>query len=132
MDNIPLVTVLKVEAQAVLDTSPNATGQPWERKLIDGKTYYSLGQVGGVDVFMVQSEMGTATPGGALITVHKAIEDPSPAAVIMVGIAFGTRPDKQQLGDILVAKQIMAYEPGKVKGKFILWRSGDSIHRIIR
>jgi len=58
---------------------------------------------------MVQSEMGAATSGGALITVHKAIETLQPKAVIMVGLAFGIWPDKQQLGEILVSRQIMCY-----------------------
>ena len=63
---------------------------------------------------MVQSEMGIATPGGALLTVHQAIQDLQPQAIIMCGIAFGLRPDKQQLGDILVAKQLQYYEHQKV------------------
>lgn len=125
MSKILLVTVTKVEAQAVLKTFSEATGQPWERKSIGDKTYYTLGEISGMDVYMVQTEMGAVGPGAALITTHKAIEALSPIAVIMVGIAFGTRPDEQQLGDILVAKQILAYEPGKEKGKFIL--RGDRV-----
>ena len=66
---------------------------------------------------MVQSEMGTSGPGAALLTVYKAIDALSPVAVIMVGIAFGTRPEKQQPGDILVSRQIQAYEPQKVTGE---------------
>jgi nucleoside phosphorylase len=83
------------------------------------KTYYALGEIDGAEIFMAQSEMGTATPGGALLTVRQAIEDLHPAAVIMVGIAFGLRPDYQHMGDILVAQQLMSYEPGKQKGRFI-------------
>jgi nucleoside phosphorylase len=119
MPTILLVTVTKTEAQAVLEFFPKASGASWQRRTIGDKTYYTLGQVGGAEVYMVQSEMGTSTPGGALITIHKAIEALKPVAIIMLGIAFGARPDKQQLGDILISKQIMAYEPGKVKGKYI-------------
>jgi nucleoside phosphorylase len=119
MSTILLVTITKTETQAVLENVLKATDRPWQRKHIGKKTFYDLGKIGGAEVFLVQSEMGVSTPGGALITIHEAIEALSPIAIIMVGIAFGTRPHKQQLGDILVAKQIMAYEPGKERGRFI-------------
>ncbi len=112
--NILILTVTKVEAQAVLDAFSQAAGTKWTRQVIEKKTYYNLGAHGGVPVFMVQSEPGTATPGGALMTVRQAIQDLNPQAVIMCGIAFGLRPDEQQLGDILIAKQIQYYEPQKV------------------
>jgi nucleoside phosphorylase len=121
---ILLITVTKVETQAVLNTFKASTSQTWQRRHIEEKTYYSLGEVGGAEIFLVQSEMGTGTPGGALLTTYKAIAALHPNAVIMVGIAFGTKPVSeiepkgQNLGDILVAKQIMAYEPGRIKGEF--------------
>jgi len=89
-------------------------GKEWTRQVIGNKTYYNLHVHGGAAVFMVQSEMGIATPGGALLTVRQAIQDLQPQAVIMCGIAFGLRPDRQELGDILVAKQLQYYEPEKV------------------
>jgi nucleoside phosphorylase len=75
---------------------------------------------------MVQSEMGTSGRGAASLTVNNAIEDLHPVAVIMVGIAFGLRPDKQKLGEILVSKQLVSYEPGKVKGRKVIHR-GDRV-----
>lgn len=132
MPNLLLVTVTKTEAQAVLKIFSNATGSPLQRKYIGDKTYYDLGNLGGADVFMVQSEMGTGGPGGSTLTVHKAIEALLPTAVIMVGIAFGLKPkdDKhpndQEFGHILVSKQIMAYEPQKIKGEKIIPR-GDRV-----
>jgi nucleoside phosphorylase len=112
--SILIVTVTKVEAQAVLKVFSGAANMEWTRQAIGNKTYYNLGVHGGAPVFMVQSEMGTATPGGALLTVSQAIWDLCPQAVIMCGIAFGLCPDKQKLGDILVAKQLLYYEPQKV------------------
>jgi nucleoside phosphorylase len=109
-----IVTVTKLEAQTVLSVFSQAAGINWTRQRSEHKTYYNLGVHGGVPVSMVQSEMGTATPGGALLTVRQAIHDLRPQAVIMCGIAFGLRPGKQQLGDILVARQLQYYEPQKV------------------
>ena len=122
---ILLVTVNKTEAQAVLDTFSQAAGRPWTRLPIGNKTYYDLGRHGGAPVLMVQSEMGAAAPGGALLTVSHAIQDVAPQAVIMCGVAFGLRPGKQALGDILVARQIVCYEPQKVDMKRGRLQRGD-------
>lgn len=127
MPVVLIATVTKTESQAVLKTFSGATSRPWERKPIGDKTYFAFGQVGGADVLMVQSEMGSATPGGALLTIHNAIEDLHPVAVIMVGIGFGTKPDKQQMGDILVSRQLMDYEPGKVRSKNKFTPRGDRV-----
>jgi nucleoside phosphorylase len=109
-----IVTSTKVEAQAVLTTFSQLKDETWKRRAIENHTYYDLGITGGVPVFMVQSEMGIGTPGGALITARQAIQDLRPQAVIMCGVAFGLHSDKQALGDILIAKQIRYYEPQKV------------------
>ena len=113
-DNILIVTVTKIEAQAVLETFSQAAGKLWDRQAFGNKTYYNLGIHGQVPVYMVQSEMGIATPSGALLTVNQAIQDLHPQAVIMCGIAYGLQPGKQKLGDILIAKQLEYYEPQKI------------------
>lgn len=117
--NILLITVNKIETQAVLEVMLKTTGSMWQRRHIGGKTYYDLGFIGGASVSLVQSEMGSATPGGAILTVRQAIDDLRPCAVIMTGVAFGMRPDKQKLGNILVATHMMSYEPGKIKDSFL-------------
>jgi nucleoside phosphorylase len=124
-NNILIITVTKTEAQAVLETFSNATDKNWTRQVIGNKTYYNLGIHGNSTIYMVQSEMGTATPGGSLLTVRQAIQDLKPQAIIMCGIAFGLNPNKQQLGDILVARQIQYYEPQKVDAKKGLLQRGD-------
>lgn len=109
---ILIVAVTRVEVQAILKAFSTEPQQA--RQMIGDKIYYALGIQGGAAIFMVQSEMGTATPGGALMTVHQAIQDLHPRAVILCGIAYGLRPDRQKPGDILIAKQIAYYEPQKV------------------
>lgn len=117
-EKILLVTVTKVETTTVLDVFSKSSGTEWKRKTIQKKIYYYLGVVGGLEIYLVQSEMGSAGVGASLITVSNAIKSISPRAVIMVGIAFGVDPNKQKLGEILVSKQLMSYELGKIKGKF--------------
>jgi hypothetical protein len=73
MDKVLIVTATKVEAQEVLDQFTRTTGAKAEPCYICRKTYYPLGDIGGVDLFMVQSEMGTSTPAGSLLTVSEAL-----------------------------------------------------------
>jgi nucleoside phosphorylase len=97
------------------------------RQTINGKIYYNLGPHSGAPLWMVQSEMGSATPGGALVTIPQAIQDLQPQAVVMCGIAYGLRPKKQKLGDILVARQLMNYEPQKVDVQRGILPRGDRV-----
>src|SRR5690242_7912080 len=109
--DILLVTVTDVEARAVSDVLRSQFGRTFERRHVGDKTYYDLGVIGGAAVVMVQSEMGSGGPGAALPTVLKGIDALDPAGVIMVGIAFGVNPKQQRIGDVLVARQIVLYEP---------------------
>lgn len=120
-----IAVVTKVEAQAVLKTFNAEPGQA--RQVIANKIYYKLGNHAGAPLWMVQSEMGSATPGGALVTIRQAIQDLQPQAVVMCGIAYGLRPKKQKLGDILVARQLMNYEPQKVDMQRGIIPRGDRV-----
>jgi len=126
---ILLVTVTKIETQAVLDEFKRDI----QRRTIKNKIYYDLGQIGELHVFMVQSEMGSDTLGGALLTVSSGVDALSPSAIIMVGIAFGLEQNKQQIGEILVAHQLSLYGMQKVSiekvtGKPVFIQRGDRVH----
>ncbi len=75
---------------------------------------------------MVHSEMGTGGPSGATLTINEGIKALSPSAVVMVGIAFGVDRKKQCIGDILVSRQLLAYELQRV-GK-----AGTEVNIIVR
>src|SRR5437762_3451165 len=107
--DVLLVTVTAVETMAVRRVFPVV-----QRHFIGNRTYYDLGEVGGVKVFLVRSEMGAGGQGGAMLTIQKGIDELSPSAIIMVGIAFGVDPKKQLIGDILVSQQILDYEVQRV------------------
>jgi len=62
----------------------------------------------------MQSQMGAVGLGASQQAVHKGIEALSPDAVILVGIAFGVDSSKQSIGDVLVARRLMLYEPQRV------------------
>lgn len=129
--DVLLVTVTSVETQAVREVFNAATGQNDKAIEIDEKMYRDLGTVNGARVFMVRSEMGAIGPGAALSTVPKGIKALSPAAVIMVGIAFGVDSGKQAVGNILVSKQLMLYDLQRVgtskSGELTIVPRGDRV-----
>lgn len=122
--DILLVTVTRVESKAVLQVFQEATGRVSTAIPIGDKIYHDLSIINETSVFMVQSEMGAGGPGAAQQTVQKGIAALSPAAVIMVGIAFGIDAEKHSIGDILVSDRLMFYDSQRVgtdkKGKLKL------------
>ena len=112
--DVLLVTVTKVESKAVLDAFAEATKQKAKPFEIDGRTYFELGAINGAPVCMTQSEMGAGGLDASLLTVQKGIDSLSPAAVIMVGIAFGVDASWQKIGDILVSENLRPYELQRV------------------
>ena len=111
--DILLVTATEVETRAVCNVllQKNST---FEQQIINDKTYFDLGVIGGASIFLVQSEMGALGPRGATLVVHEGIKALSPSAIVMVGIAFGLLPEEQKIGDILVSRQLFGYERQRV------------------
>ncbi|MFN8290254.1 MAG: hypothetical protein U0U70_08360 [Chitinophagaceae bacterium] len=76
--------------------------------------FWDLGKLNNCEIFLVKSGMGTSGVQGSLITVTKSIEHLNPDYIIMLGIAYGLKEDKQNLTEILVSKQLQSYELSKV------------------
>jgi nucleoside phosphorylase len=133
--DVLIVTVTHIESKAVLDAFQQASGRPPKSIRLDDRIYQNLGVINGASVFIVQSEMGSRGPGGALQTVEKGIAALSPSAVIMVGIAFGVDENKQAIGDILVSQRLLLYELQRVgteDGKSRIIVRGDRPHASTR
>ncbi|HEY5002743.1 MAG TPA: SIR2 family protein [Ktedonobacteraceae bacterium] len=124
--DVLLVTATEPEATAILDYCPNS-----ELRFIGQRAYHDLGSIGGARTFMVQSEMGSDGLSGSRFTVEDGINALSPSAVIMVGIAFGLNEEEHHLGDILVSRQLLAYDNQRigrsVDGKMALRIRGDRV-----
>ncbi|NER21545.1 MAG: hypothetical protein F6J96_12740 [Symploca sp. SIO1C2] len=108
--DVLIVTVTKVESQAVIKAFEQEANHQVTQKSICDRVYFDLGTVNGGRVFLTQSEMGSSGLNGSSQTVAKGIDALSPLAVIMVGIAFGISEDKQAIGDILVTEHLRTYE----------------------
>jgi nucleoside phosphorylase len=100
--DILLVTVTEMETQALLNCFP-----PAQKRFVD-QVYYDFGSIGQARTVMVRSTH--VGPFSAIHCVEKGIDHFSPHTVLMVGIAFGLHPQEQELGDILVAQQIMNWD----------------------
>lgn len=107
--DILLVVATKIEMTAVLGAMKHLTGLAPTEIVRGDKTYWLLEQLGGARVGLVWSEMGSVGPGGTSLTIFEAAHVLNPRSIVLVGIAFGTKPDKQQIGDILVSERIMNY-----------------------
>lgn len=114
-----LVTVTALEAQAVLAQIPT-----YQHTVMNNYTYYNLGVVGGVRVWMVQVEM----MGDAPLALVESIEQFSPLAVILVGAAFGMKLLEQNLGDILISTHIFDYEVRQVNDKEKIYAKREQPH----
>ena len=107
--DILIVTVTQVEQDAVLRNFKTLAGESIQRG-----AYLDLGIINHARIWMVISGMGSDGVTGSSITLQKAIDDLSPKAVIMVGIAFGVNEQKQQIGGILVSEFIVPYENQRI------------------
>jgi nucleoside phosphorylase/tetratricopeptide (TPR) repeat protein len=130
--DILIITITKVESQAVMKVFREATGKDTKPVPIGDRTYHDLGVINGTRVFMALSQMGSGGPGGTQESVRKGIDALQPQAVIMVGIAFGVNEQKQAIGDILVSQQLWLYDLQRVgtdnNGRIEIIPRGDKPH----
>ena len=128
--DVLIVTVTKVESQAVLELFKEVSGNAPQPKPIGDRVYHDLGEINRTRVFMGLSEMGSGGLGASQQAVEKGIAALKPSSVIMVGIAFGVNEEKQAIGDVLVSQQLRLYElqrVGRVGTNKIILR-GDKPH----
>lgn len=112
--DVLLITTTEIERDTVLDLVKKSFGRDQNLRFGRRRTYFDLGIIGGARVSLVQCEMGSGAPGASHATVVDAIDDLHPHCVLMVGIAFGVNPTKQELGQILVSRQLQCYELQRV------------------
>lgn len=125
--DILFTTVNEHETQALVQAFAQETGKPAKMLVVDDRTYQNLGEINGTTCYLAISEMGSGGPGATQQTIDKGIRALAPNAVIAVGIAFGAKK-KQEIGDILLSKQVVLYEmQRRSKGNKIEAR-GDKAH----
>jgi nucleoside phosphorylase len=111
--DVLLVTATETETRLVLDALISRGVRPG-RKFLGNATYWDVGVVSAAHVYLVQVEMGSSSPGSSAIVLESALVTLSPANLIMVGACFGMNPEKASMGDVVVSKQLLNYEPQRV------------------
>lgn len=81
-------------------------------KYILGKTYY-YGRFGMYKATYIHIDAQGVTNPASTPLVGELIREIKPAAVVMVGIAFGSNEKKQKIGDVLISKRILPYDSQK-------------------
>jgi nucleoside phosphorylase len=118
-----LVTATATESKALhqqMQPLPNETGLIEVKK--NNATYY-IGKFGNFAVVNVEcGTMGTGSSMGSIVTTTNAINDFNPKFVLMVGIAFGINPEKQNIGDVLVSNALIPYEIQRLGKHEDIWR----------
>lgn len=81
-------------------------------KYIHGKTYY-YGCFGTYKATYIHIDEQGVTNPASIPLIGELIREIKPAAVVMVGIAFGTDEKNQKIGDVLISKRILPYDSQK-------------------
>lgn len=118
-----LVTATPTETAALhRQMKPVTEGGQIIEVMKDNATYY-VGLFGKYLVANVEcGTMGTGSSMGSTVTVFNAIGDLNPKLVLMVGIAFGIDPEKQNIGDVLISNILLPYEIQRVSATEVVDR----------
>jgi nucleoside phosphorylase len=118
-----IITALEKEAQAVVKRLENHTVERFQVR--DIRSYHcGTVPITGTEhaykiAVVVLPSMGELSAANA---TTDALATWNPNFVLMVGIAGGIAQDDLDLGDVIVADQVVGYEYGKVKGNRIMPR----------
>jgi nucleoside phosphorylase len=110
--DVALLVAADDELRAILDIflEGSSVSRHYARDLV----IFDLGQASGASVVCVRSEPGSGGVGGSSLTTEDLVDNLRPGAVIAVGTLFGMKEHQQQMGDVIVATHIVAYEPARI------------------
>ena len=121
-----LLTITKVEFNAVFQLLESPQGQPKILRGLIQNTVYYVGRYGRYTAVLLAA-FG-AGMGNAMNYLHEALQLFKCQLVINVGIAWSANPDKYKLGDVLVAKRVVNIDDVKRhQGKIIERSAGPQI-----
>lgn len=84
----------------------------------EAETYY-VGLFGEYRAVITKCRKGSIGLGAVTLATEQVQRIWKPRAVIMVGIAFGKDSEKQAIGDVMVASQIISYEPQRIGNEVV-------------
>jgi len=121
--DVLLATVNSREHRAMLSLMTPRDGCLKVETRSPNRVTYWIGKIGRFTAALVKSEMGSLGRDAAAATIADAIQEVHPRAVVAVGVAFGSDPTKQRLGQVLISRSIISYEQYR-EGAKREWRGG--------
>lgn len=103
---ILLVVATQLELSIILDKIK----EKWPISPMIGKISYFTTVVGDSCVYIIKSQMGQGGSGGSILTIEETIQILNPDFVIMSGVAWGSKSEKQKIGDVLVSTKVWDYD----------------------
>ncbi|MFI5889196.1 hypothetical protein ACIA5D_03645 [Actinoplanes sp. NPDC051513] len=105
-ERVLLVVATPVEQEAVLRQARTYRGADPVREFGDGHPVHRLGVIGGTDVVLAHVGQGMTSLVSAPYSLPLLLDEWQPGYVIMLGICFGLREERQRLGDVIVTEQL--------------------------
>ncbi|WP_327728900.1 hypothetical protein OG250_22465 [Streptomyces sp. NBC_00487] len=125
-----LVVATSDERDAVFRSVAAVNGTGPERRRLGDHTAFALGRISEVDLYVVQSEQASGGPSGSALVVSSVLDHLAPDFLVAVGICCGTRPERQELGHILVSTQLRMMDHrrvGDADGEPLVVLRGDKV-----
>jgi nucleoside phosphorylase/tetratricopeptide (TPR) repeat protein len=120
--DIVLLTATDIELNAVRAMMEFYPKKRKKFTVIEGQETYYVGKFGAFKAVVTKCRMGTIGATAATLSTDRALRIWNPKAIIMVGIAFGRDSKKQEIGDVLIASEIIPYESQR-RGADIQYRA---------
>lgn len=100
---------------------------------------YSFFSINGINVAHVEPEtIGSFTENGMVPTLKKALKRIKPTVVITLGVAFGVNYIEDQIGDVIIGRQLFSYDKAtkikknslKIKKLHVLESDGSLLYKL--
>ncbi len=111
---VGILVATDVEKDAVLKKMRPPANKRGVLQVYSGRNTYYLGRLGVTNVVLCMTAMGSSGRDASTIVTVELIQAWKPAAVIMVGIAFGKDATKQRIGTVLVSDKVLSYEQQRI------------------
>ena len=111
---VGILVATETEREAVLKRMKFLKSRRFVGQVFQGNNTCFVGRLGGADIVLCMTAMGTTSRDGSTIVTSEVIDAWNLSAVIMVGIAFGKDATMQRVGNVLIADRVIPYEPQRV------------------
>lgn len=111
---VGILVATEIERESVLKRMRPPKNKRAILQVFEGSNTYFVGRLGTTNIVLCMTAMGSSGRDASTLVTAEAIQSWKLLAVIMVGIAFGKDPVKQQIGNVLVSERIVSYEPQRV------------------